>query len=163
MLSFASVALTGSGEHLGTFSANLFEISGAVQHPETMKWWNEHQESYSKTRTNCRTADVVMPEYADWIGALPGTPVFVGYPATYDFMFVYWYLMRYAGKSPFGHFALDIRTYAMAVLRTEYLKAKISNFPEEWLSFTKLSHVASEDALAQGMLFIRMKTANAAG
>ena len=47
-----------------------------------------------------------MPEYLAWLKALPGKPVFVAYPAAYDFMFVYWYLIRFAGESPFSHSAL---------------------------------------------------------
>jgi hypothetical protein len=51
---------------------------------------------------------------------LPGRPVFVGYPAAFDFMFVYWYLIRFAGESLFPQSALDIKTYAMALLRKGY-------------------------------------------
>jgi len=45
--------------------------------------------------------------------------VFVGYLAAFDFMFVHWYLVRFTGSSPFSHSALDIKTYAMALLGTE--------------------------------------------
>jgi hypothetical protein len=48
---------------------------------------------------------------------------FVAYPAVYDFMFVYWDLIRFAGESPFSFPALDIKSYAMAVLVTEYRHA----------------------------------------
>jgi hypothetical protein len=48
-----------------------------------------------------------MPRYVAWLKTLPGKTVFVGYPAAYDFLFVYWYLMRFAGESPFTHQALD--------------------------------------------------------
>ena len=61
-----------------------------------------------------------MPEYVAWLKARAGQPVFVAYPAAYDFMFVYWYLIRFAGESPFSHSALDIRSYAMAMLGNEY-------------------------------------------
>jgi len=37
----------------------------------------------------------------------PGKPVFVGYPAGFDFLFVYWYLIRFTGESPFSFSALD--------------------------------------------------------
>ena len=52
-----------------------------------------------------------MVAYVRWLDALEGKPVFVGYPAAYDFMFVYWYLMRFAGESVFGHSnCLDVKT-----------------------------------------------------
>lgn len=40
-----------------------------------------------------------MKDYVEWLKQLPGKTVFVGYPAAYDFMFVYWYLIRFAGAS----------------------------------------------------------------
>ena len=69
-----------------------------------------------------------MPEtatrrYVIWLKALPGKPVFVGYPAGFDFLFVYWYLIRFAGESPFSFSALDIKTYAIAVLKRTTAKA----------------------------------------
>ncbi len=61
-----------------------------------------------------------MRAYVEWIKSLKGKPVFVAYPAGFDFLFVYWYLIRFAGESPFSHSALDMKSYAMAVLKTEY-------------------------------------------
>jgi hypothetical protein len=29
-----------------------------------------------------------------WLKGLPGRPVFAAYPVAFDFMFVYWYLIR---------------------------------------------------------------------
>ncbi|MFT7224040.1 MAG: hypothetical protein ACI82Z_001588 [Cellvibrionaceae bacterium] len=50
-----------------------------------------------------------MRKYVEWIATLLGKPVFVGYPASYDFMFVYWYLIKFVGTSPFSYFALDVK------------------------------------------------------
>jgi hypothetical protein len=72
-----------------------------------------------------------MPRYAKWLRDLPGKPIFVGYPAAYDFMFVYWYLMRFAGESPFSHSALDLKTLAMVILGKEYRKIGKRNMPKE--------------------------------
>jgi len=35
--------------------------------------------------------ETAMRRYVLWLKALPGKPVFVGYPAGFDFLFVYWY------------------------------------------------------------------------
>ena len=43
-----------------------------------------------------------MPRYLSWLKALPGKPVFVAYPVAFDFMFIYWYLIRFAGESTFS-------------------------------------------------------------
>ena len=44
-----------------------------------------------------------MLAYVEWIKSLKGKPVFVAYPAGFDFLFVYWYLIRFVGESPFSH------------------------------------------------------------
>jgi DNA polymerase III alpha subunit (gram-positive type) len=97
-----------------------------------------------------------MAEYAAWVAALPGTPVFVAYPAGYDFTFVYWYLMRFVGRSPFSHSALDIKTFAMCLLGVGYREATKRNMPRRWFSARRHSHVALEDAIEQGELFCAM-------
>lgn len=97
-----------------------------------------------------------MPRYAAWLDTLPGRPVFVAYPAAFDFMFVYWYLMRFVGRSPFSHSALDIKTYAMALLHGEYRKATKRAMPRLWFDDVAHTHVALDDAIEQGALFCNM-------
>lgn len=94
-----------------------------------------------------------MPEYLAWLKALPGKPVFVAYPAAFDFMFVQWYLNGFAGESPFSHSALDIKTYTMALLGTEYYDSVKRNMPKEWFDALPHTHVALDDAKEQGALF----------
>jgi hypothetical protein len=100
-----------------------------------------------------------MPEHVAWIKALPGNPVFVAYPAAYDFLFVYWYLIRFAGESPFSHSALDIKTFAMALMGTEYRASTKRNMPREWFGDVAHTHVALDDAIGQGVLFCNMLAA----
>ena len=88
-----------------------------------------------------------MRRYVDWLATLKGKPVFVAYPAGFDFMFVYWYLMRFVGESPFSHSALDIKTYAMAVLKTQYRESTKRNMPKQWLDPRSHTHVALDDAI----------------
>jgi hypothetical protein len=97
-----------------------------------------------------------MPAYVAWLKALPGKPVFVAYPAGFDFLFVYWYLIRFAGESPFSHSALDIKTYAMAILKTEYRAAVKRAMPRRWFDPQRHTHVALDDAIEQGALFCTM-------
>jgi len=97
-----------------------------------------------------------MHEYVAWLRGLPGRPVFVGYPASYDFMFVYWYLLRFVGESPFSHSALDIKTFAMSLLGTGYRDSTKRNMPKRWFDDIPHSHVALDDALGQGALFCNM-------
>jgi hypothetical protein len=95
-----------------------------------------------------------MRRYVKWVESLDGRPVFVGYPAAYDFLFVYWYLLRFVGRSPFSHSALDIKTLAMAKLGGGYREATKRNMPKHWFDDgLPHTHRALDDALEQGALF----------
>jgi hypothetical protein len=97
-----------------------------------------------------------MPEYSAWLKQLPGSPVFVAYPAGYDFTFVYWYLQRFTGDSPFSHSALDVKTLAMSLLRVPYRDATKRNMPRRWFGPKRHTHVALDDAIEQGEMFCNM-------
>jgi hypothetical protein len=161
MLSFASAAYRADKTCLGTFEANLTLLPGAQGDPKTMAWWRGQPEAWAACRTNLREPSDVMPEFVAWLKALPGKPVFVAYPAAYDFLFVYWYLIRFAGESPFSHSALDIKTYAMALLGTEYRESVKRNMPAAWFDDLPHTHVALDDARGQGALFCNMLAARA--
>ncbi|MEE9159052.1 MAG: 3'-5' exoribonuclease [Gammaproteobacteria bacterium] len=160
MLSFASAAFQPDGTLVSTFSANLNVLPGASGHPETMKWWQGQPTAWEACRKDTRPPEKVMPEYRAWLEALPARPVFIAYPAGFDFTFVYWYLMRFTGKSPFSHSALDIKTYAMALLRKDYRSSVKRAMPKRWFSKRPHSHVALDDAIEQGELFCNMLAEN---
>ena len=159
MLSFGSAAFREDKTLVSTFSANLELLPGASGDPKTMAWWATQPEAWAVARRDCRDPAIVMPEYVAWLKGLPGKPVFVGYPASYDFMFVYWYLIRFAGESPFSHSALDIKTLAMAALGTEYREAVKRNMPREWFEERPHNHQALDDAIGQGVLFCHVLAA----
>ena len=104
-----------------------------------------------------------MQDYVKWLRSLRGKLVFVGYPAAYDFMFVYWYVMRFVGNSPFSHSALDIKTFAMCMLGTEYRDSTKKKMPRHWFDDLPHTHVALDDALSQGALFCNMLQASNVG
>ncbi|GIF25499.1 hypothetical protein BJ973_003776 [Actinoplanes tereljensis] len=156
MLSFASAAFTAGKELVGTFSANLVTLPGAEGNPDTMAWWATQPEAWAACRADQEEPAAAMIRYREWLEGLPGKPVFVGYPAAYDFMFVYWYLIRFAGSSPFSHSALDIKTYAMALLGTDYRATAKRSMPRSWFDDAPHTHVALDDAIEQGALFCAM-------
>lgn len=156
MLSFASAAFRADKSLLGTFAANLELLPGAAGDPKTMAWWRGQPDAWAACRSNLRDPADVMREYVMWLKSLPGKPVFVAYPAAYDFMFVYWYLIRFIGESPFSHSALDIKTYAMALLGREYRESVKRNMPSRWFDDRPHTHIALDDAKEQGMLFCNM-------
>ena len=156
MLSFASVAFDEDGTELGAFTRNLETLPGAQGHPSTLAWWAQHQKAWDACHTDLVPPAVAMADYVNWVKALPGRPVFVAYPAGFDFLFVYWYLIRFAGESPFSFSALDVKTYAMAVLGMPYRETTKRNMPRRWFPKARHTHVALDDAREQGLLFAAM-------
>ncbi len=156
MLNFASAAYTADGERLGTFTANLEVLPGANGHPQTMEFWSRHPKVWAAIRSAPQPPEAVMPRYAAWLESLPGKPVFVGYPIAFDFMFVYWYLIRFHGECPFGHNGIDVRSYAMAVLKKDYRDSSKSEMPRRWHSKHAHTHNSLDDAIEQGELFTNM-------
>ena len=101
-----------------------------------------------------------MPRYLAWLKALPGKPVFVAYPAVFDFSFVYWYLTQYAGEDPFGYSAIDIKPYAMAMRCKPYRACGKQSTPPEWFDSVVHTLVALDDAIEQDSLFCNRLCAN---
>jgi hypothetical protein len=112
---------------------DLETLPGASEHPDTIHWRERDEAGWQACRRNCQAPEVVMPRYADWLKSLPAKPVFVGSPVAGDFMFVYWYLIRFAGESPFSRAGIDIKTLAMALLKTDYCDASTRLMPNDSL------------------------------
>ncbi|MEW8041041.1 MAG: exonuclease [Candidatus Thiodiazotropha endolucinida] len=160
MLSFASAAYTADKQLVGTFSANLETLPNAKADPNTQAWWDKNPEAWAACRQDLQQPEKAMNDYVEWLKQLPGKPVFVGYPAAYDFMFVYWYLIKFVGESPFSHSALDIKTYAMAVLKKGYRESTKRNMPKRWFDKLPHTHISLDDAIEQGALFCNIYNAN---
>ncbi|QDQ26108.1 exonuclease [Chitinimonas arctica] len=156
MLSLGSAAYTADKQLVATFSANLETLPGAEPHPKTAEWWATQPEAWAACRKNLEAPDAAMTRYASWVRSLGGKPVFVAYPAGFDFLFVYWYLIRFTGDSPFSHSALDMKTFAMALLKTDYRESTKRNMPKRWFDKFPHTHVALDDAIEQGALFCNM-------
>lgn len=157
MLSLGSAAYSSEGKLLSTFSVNLETLPGAQGHAETMEWWTTQPEAWAACRENVQPPERAMQAYSRWIAQLGGRPVFVAYPAGFDFTFVYWYLIRFTGESPFSHSALDMKTLAMALLNKPYRDSVKRNMPKRWFSKTaEHTHTALDDAIEQGELFCSM-------
>ena len=160
MLSFGSAAFLADKSLLSTFSANLETLPEASGHPETMAWWETQPEAWAECRSGLQSPEAAMQKYVKWIRSLPGKPVFVAYPAGFDFLFIYWYLIRFVGESPFSFSALDAKTYAMATLGLEYRASTKRNYPKRWFEQLPHTHQALDDAIGQGVMFINMLQEN---
>lgn len=156
MLSFGSAAYTANKELISTFSANLETLAGSSADPDTAEWWSNQPEAWAACRENLETPAAAMKRYLDWLNSLIGKPVFVAYPVGFDFLFVYWYLINFTGECPFGHSALDIKSFAMAQLQVDYQESSKKNMPIHWFDEFPHTHVALDDAIEQGALFCNM-------
>ena len=156
MLSFGSVALLSDKTVVDTFSANLELLPEASQDPDTMQWWQGQPEAWAECRRDLQTPETAMKAYVQWLNDLPARPVFVGYPASFDFMFICWYLNRFAGENPFSYVALDMKTLAFTLLGLDFHQVYKSTMPKRWFDENVKSHVALSDAHEQGMLFCNM-------
>ncbi len=105
---------------------------------------------------------MAMAAYAAWLDGLSGSSesslVFVAYPAVFDFSFVHWYLLHFVGRDPFGFYALDLKTYAMAALGIKFIATVKSNMPADWID-RKHNHIALDDALEQANMFFAIRKA----
>lgn len=160
MLSIGSAAYLADKTLLATFSANLETVPGHAADDHTTRWWASQPEAWAACRCNQESPGVAMQRYVAWLKGLPGRPVFVAYPAAFDYPFVQWYLARYAAENPFGYAVIDIKTYAMALLRLPYQLSGKRSMPAAWFDPVPHTHVALDDALEQGALFCNMLAAN---
>ena len=162
MLSIGSAAYSADKTLVSTFSANLETLPGAAADPKTAACWTTQPDAWAACRKDLEAPHAAMARYVAWLKQLKGKPVFVAYPAGFDFLFVYWYLIRFAGESPFSHSALDMKTFAMALLKTDYRDSTKRNMPKHWFDKLPHSHVALDDAIEQGALFCNMLKVNRA-
>ena len=116
-------------------------------------FWSKHPEAWEAATRNREVVGVAMRKYDKWVRSLPGTPIFVGYPVTFDFAFVHWYFIKFLGCDPFGFAGLDIKSYAMAVLGWNFTRTAKRNMPKHWFDPLQHTHIALDDAKAQGTLF----------
>lgn len=161
MLSIASVAYLPDKTRVATFTANLDTLPEATPHPDTLKWWEQFPDAWAACRRDTRPPVEAMTEYVAWLKQLGGRTVFVGWPASWDFMWVYWYLVRFTGERPFRENALDIRSYAMGMRRCTFHQTTRTYLPKRWFDEgLPHTHVALDDALEQGAVFCNMLKEN---
>jgi len=155
MLSLGAAAFK-QNELVGTFSANLEVLPGASEDPDTMKWWKTKPEAWEACRKDLQSPKEAMEQFKEWMYSYGNKPVLVAWPCGFDFTFLYWYMTKFLGKSPMFS-CLDMRSFAMAKLGTGYRDCNKSRLPSAWMSHkNKMPHIAVEDAVFQGKMFMNM-------
>ena len=160
MLSLGSAAYDSDENLISTFTVNVAPLEGAKQHADTMEFWEANPKAWEAVQSDQQLPACAMVKYAAWLdGLVAGTEthlVFVGYPVVFDFAFVHWYMVHFVGRDPFGYYALDLKTYAMAALDTDFVETNKSIMPKDWLT-REHPHIALDDAIEQGEMFFAIR------
>ena len=159
MLSLGAVLFTHDGVPIEEFSVNLETLPGAGQHPQTMQWWAKQPGAWAACRTQTQNPGEATHRFSAWIGTQAqalGEPVMIAFPAAYDAMWTQWYLHRFTGDDPFRRRVIDIKTLAMAVMGKGYRATAQDRLPGRWRTAGRHTHVAVEDAMEQGRLFMNI-------
>ncbi len=159
MLSFGMAACGVSGEDgfsppdTQTFYAELKPISDAFE-PEALAVSGLDRDRLAREG---RDPGEAMNAAGAWVAetAAGMSPVVVAYPLGFDWMWLYWYFLRFAaGGSPFGHSRhLDIKTLYAAKAGALISRSTKRQMPAELLSRRPHTHNALDDAIEQAELF----------
>ena len=102
---------------------------------------------------------VALGEFSDWVREVSAgaQPVMCGYPASYDWKFLYWYLIRFTGASPFGHSGcLDMKTLYATKAGLPLRAVAKGTMPRQLLSRRRHTHHALDDAIEQAELLANL-------
>jgi DNA polymerase III epsilon subunit-like protein len=162
MLSFATVAVTESGEERGRFEAVLAELPDAEWDPGTRAWFeNDEPEALAATTTDPRDPGAVMDDFVAFVLGLPGLRIFTAHPVAFDGSWIDFYLRRYTdhqlldgmyASEPLFHDSLCLRSYAAAVTGRPVREVSPSSLPPEWLGDVPHTHRAIDDAVGYAHL-----------
>lgn len=97
-----------------------------------------------------------MAQFESWVNSVvpsESSPIFVGFNAAFDWMFVCDYFERFLGRNPFGHAALDIKSYYLGVAGGSWAETSMRFLSQRYLDGRALSHNALGDAQDQAVLF----------
>jgi len=107
-----------------------------------------------------RPAPEAMTEASEWVRhqAAGRRPVFVGFPAAFDWMFLYWYFVNFsATRTPFDFSAcLDMKTMYQQKARVVTAEAGLDDLPDVLRSHRPHTHNALDDAVEQADIFVRL-------
>lgn len=180
MLSLGSVAFAPSGRILGKFYKKLKPLKKAKKHPDTMKFWKENPNDYKEATINSESSGKVMDNYLTWLEKLKKKTInnnydeviFLGWPLAFDYLFTYWYLVKFAKKIkgmnplriPFSfNKSIDFHSFFMGHLKKSFIEARPwKSLPKEDIDkiVKRKTHKAVDDALIQGKIFIKILKSN---
>jgi hypothetical protein len=160
MLELGAAAYRIDGTVVGTHSVSIAQ-DGWEMDPATLKWWHQpaNFQAFQRISEAVEEPRNAMLRFSMWLDSLNFnysiTPV--AYPACFDYMFVYWYLMYYIGTAnPLSFSCLDLKSYVCAARKRSYRNTVKGRFPKRWFHHgLPHTHSALDDALEQGFIFVQ--------
>jgi len=156
MLSFASVAVTASGETRGVFEAVLEPLPGAVRDPDTYAWFQTQPEAWAAATADPRSPADVMAQFVAFVRGLGAPALFAAFPVAFDGMWIDAYLKRFTPHALIeGHYAaqplfagpgLCLKSFAAAVTGQDFAECDPKTLPADWLGHHEHTHKAIDDA-----------------
>jgi DNA polymerase III epsilon subunit-like protein len=149
LLAIGACTVSGAG---GSFYVELQPVNDNYL-PEALRVNGLSMEKLKEEGLPPREA---LERFAAWTAraAPPGhAPVFTAFNAPFDWMFVNDYFQRYLGENPFGHSALDIKSFFMGLTGSPWSETAMGRVARRYLGGRQLSHHALRDAQDQAELF----------
>jgi ribonuclease T len=145
------------GDTRETFEALIKPISEKI----SLQAAGVSQHSREWLQQNGEEPAAAMMRFAKWVAKVSGDarPVFVGFNAPFDWMFIHWYCMHFLGENPFGYSALDLKAYYMGKCGVDlWAETSMSKLPPRFAPKRSLSHLALDDAIQQAEIFSKLRT-----
>jgi ribonuclease T len=100
-----------------------------------------------------------MSDFDAWLSELSPEGqklIFLSFNAPFDWMFVNDYFHRFAGHNPFGHSALDIKSFYMGLTGVPWSETSMRYIGPRYLRDQQMTHHALRDAMDQAEIFLKM-------
>jgi len=164
MLALGAAAFSQDGEEIDQWYMKFHPLADAFQNSSTMEWWTTQPAAWAEVNEDQFAAEHGMPVFVHWCDRMAeragGKLVAVGWPIAFVFAFVNYYCHRFAGRNPLGHAGLDIRSYAAGLAcRDKYSLPEnlVKQMAGDVDTAGLRPHVALDDAIEQGRLFMALR------
>lgn len=163
-MSFIVVDVEADGAYPGDYS--MVSFGAVVVEPSLSKTfygevkpisdkWNPQALAVSnisrEAHLTFEAPEIVMPKFAAWVKSVSkGHPVFISDNPCFDWMFMCYYLHKYAGSNPFGFSGRRIGDMYCGLVNDAYAKWK-------HLRITNHSHMPVDDAKGNAEALLHMK------
>lgn len=168
MRSFASVAVTHSGQVLGEYEAVLEPLPGSAPNADTYAWFQTQPEAWAAATTDPEPARQAILGFADWVKSLPESRIFAAHPVAFDGLWIDYYLRRftdygltqgpYESDVLFPGGGMCIRSYAAAITGRPVTDIFPRTLPTDWFGDVEHTHRAIDDARGYANLLTHLLT-----